>query len=129
MINMQTRKVTNDAAARRAKKKGAFVEYVDKRKLHNYFQGICGICDLPVPFKDCTIDHIVPLNKGGKHKYSNCQPAHSLCNHIKADHLEGEYDLQAGLERARKYREKKRNRAYRNVNGRACGTRPELRAA
>lgn len=28
-----------------------------------------------------TLEHIIPLSKGGKHELSNCAVAHAKCNH------------------------------------------------
>ena len=57
--------------------------------------GVCGICGLPVSYDKspsdiwaATIDHIVPLSRGGKHELSNCQLAHRLCNSTKQDDIE-----------------------------------------
>ena len=36
-----------------------------------------------------TLDHIIPLSKGGTHTYDNIQLACSRCNSIKSDSLEG----------------------------------------
>lgn len=75
--------------------KAAFVEPVGLITTYKSYKGICGICGLPVP--NCndpanewgpTIDHIVPLSKGGKHMKSNCQLAHRLCNSLKLDTTE-----------------------------------------
>lgn len=75
--------------------KAAFVEPVGLKTTYKSYNGICGICGLPVP--NCndsanewgpTIDHIVPLSKGGKHMKSNCQLAHRLCNSLKLDTTE-----------------------------------------
>jgi len=32
-----------------------------------------------------TIDHVIPLSKGGTHEPANVQLAHYYCNSIKAD--------------------------------------------
>lgn len=37
-----------------------------------------------------TIDHIIPLSRGGANEYHNAQPAHSLCNHLKGNLLPDE---------------------------------------
>jgi len=56
----------------------------------------CKICGQPVlPNVDtyhplaATIDHIVPLSKGGEHSRSNVQCAHHLCNSLKSDRIPG----------------------------------------
>ena len=72
--------------------KTAFVEPVGLKTTYRSYEGVCGICGLPVP--ECndpasdwgpTVDHIVPISKGGKHRKSNCQLAHRLCNSLKLD--------------------------------------------
>ena len=35
-----------------------------------------------------TIDHIVPMSKGGGHTWDNVQVAHAICNSYKCDHVE-----------------------------------------
>ena len=80
------------------------------------YQGMCALCQLPVRLDRMTVDHIVPLSKGGRHEYANTQPAHGLCNYVKAD---GEFSMEA-LEEAIAKRESKRRRrskGYRNHTG------------
>lgn len=55
-----------------------------KRQLINSNGTICAICGKPIKnMKDCTIDHIVPLSKGGQTTVENCQLAHFSCNQRK----------------------------------------------
>lgn len=65
--------------------------------------GVCAICGEPCDFNDyivkdgftvCgnnypSIDHIIPLAKGGQHSWDNVQLAHRLCNSIKHDRIYG----------------------------------------
>lgn len=74
------------AAEKRAKRFGAFVERVSRRKVLRANNGLCGICGHKLGRKWC-IDHIIPLSKGGTHEYANVQPAHHECNRMKADLL------------------------------------------
>lgn len=67
-----------------------FVEEVSYEDVYRRDFGICKICGLPVikdkrrdPNWSGSIDHIVPVSKGGKHSISNCQLAHRVCNSIK----------------------------------------------
>ena len=49
----------------------------------------CGICGRKVKVAERTIDHIVPLSKGGLHVWSNVQLAHGRCNSGKGARLLG----------------------------------------
>ena len=77
---------------RKEQMRAAFVEPVGLKTTYRTYDGVCGICGLPVPETveannqwAATVDHIIPLSKGGLHKKSNCQLAHRLCNSIKLD--------------------------------------------
>ncbi len=45
--------------------------------------GICAICGDSISEDNFTIDHIIPLSKGGTDDISNLQPACRACNEIK----------------------------------------------
>lgn len=72
---------------RRARKMGAFVEAVDLNVVMLRDGYLCGICGdevepslkHPDPLSR-SLDHIVPLARGGLHSYSNTQLAHLGCN-------------------------------------------------
>jgi 5-methylcytosine-specific restriction endonuclease McrA len=72
---------------RRARKKGATVERVHLEMVADRDGFVCGICkgsvDMTLPHPDPwskSLDHVVPLSKGGAHSYSNTQLAHLRCN-------------------------------------------------
>ena len=58
---------------------------------------VCWLCGLPVDWDDIdetriyagnmypSIDHVVPLAKGGKHAWGNVRLAHRICNTMKGD--------------------------------------------
>lgn len=59
-----------------------------KRQLINSRGNICAICGKPITnMNDITIDHIIPLSKGGMTTLENCQLAHFECNQEKANDL------------------------------------------
>lgn len=72
---------------RRARKLAAFVENVSRATLMDRDSWMCGICGglidheakAPEPLSP-SIDHIVPLARGGQHSYANTQAAHLGCN-------------------------------------------------
>jgi len=46
-------------------------------------RGICSLCHKKVKKEDASVDHIIPLSKGGDHTYQNCTLAHRKCNSSK----------------------------------------------
>ena len=67
-------------------------------KLYKRDDGICKICGKKCNYNDYredengsfiagndypSIDHIVPISKGGQHTWDNVQLAHMICNSIK----------------------------------------------
>lgn len=77
------------AENRRARQVGAFVENVLLAVLAERDGNVCGICRKQVVMGHSdirfrpSIDHIIPLSKGGQHSYANTQLAHRSCNSSK----------------------------------------------
>lgn len=76
--------VTEQIRARRAAiREGS----LDQETLDRMWTGVCGICDelmdrdllWPDPLSK-SVDHIIPLARGGIHSLTNCQWAHLICN-------------------------------------------------
>ena len=65
---------------RRALKRAAFVEVVRRDYLAKRDGWLCGICREIVARENWSVDHIIPLSKGGEHSYANTQIAHLSCN-------------------------------------------------
>ena len=71
--------------------KGDEIEHLTLFNLHGW---ICWICKDPIdpnirkpnPLA-ATVEHMVPLCKGGTHTWDNVAPAHAACNFAKADAL------------------------------------------
>jgi 5-methylcytosine-specific restriction endonuclease McrA len=67
-------------------------EHINVRKVYVRDAWICGICGelidkdarFPLPMSP-SVDHIVPLTKGGAHLYANVQAAHLRCNIAKGN--------------------------------------------
>lgn len=55
--------------------------------VYNKSKGRCVICGNFVPFDDFTVDHVIPLAKGGTNEISNLQCTCDICNRIKQDIL------------------------------------------
>lgn len=81
--------------ARRARLRGAYVETVDRVAVFVRDNWICQIChseidpDLKFPHRrSATVDHIVPISRGGLHEMANAQSAHLSCNARKGNRME-----------------------------------------
>ncbi|NNK84917.1 MAG: HNH endonuclease [Desulfobacterales bacterium] len=55
-------------------------------------KGICHYCKNPIPPKELTMDHIVPVSRGGKSTKGNVVPACKECNNKKKQLLPMEWD-------------------------------------
>ncbi|WP_353962043.1 HNH endonuclease [Mycolicibacterium houstonense] len=88
---------------KRARKAGAYVEPVYRKRVFNRDGYRCHLCGkktdqtkkVPHP-KAPTLDHIIPLASGGTHEPSNCRCACFLCNSLKGDRGGGEQLLLIG---------------------------------
>jgi hypothetical protein len=55
----------------------------------------CHICSKPIHYTDFSIDHIIPISRGGTQDLDNLLPAHKVCNSQKSNKLPikgGNYD-------------------------------------
>jgi 5-methylcytosine-specific restriction endonuclease McrA len=81
---------------RRARMMGVYVGPKAPRfKIADRDGWCCGLCGGHIPRVVrhghplyLTIDHIVPLSRGGEHSPSNVQAAHATCNYTKGDRLD-----------------------------------------
>ncbi len=82
-----------ERAKRRALERSAESENIDPLKVFDRDKWRCCLCGIKTPktkrgdYDDNApeLDHIIPLSKGGKHKYSNVQCACRRCNQTKGD--------------------------------------------
>ena len=76
----------------------AYDKSISLKKVMERDNGICKLCGQPINKADFssksvgplypTIDHIIPLSKGGGHTWDNVQLAHMYCNSTKGDRVE-----------------------------------------
>lgn len=83
---------TANARRKKARRKSAVGSLPSLWEIYLRDQGICQLCKTRVPRsavlphpKAATLDHIVPLSKGGTHDAINIQLAHSRCNTSKGN--------------------------------------------
>lgn len=55
-------------------------------------KGVCHYCGKSVPPQELTLDHLVPLARGGKSTRGNCVPACKDCNNRKKNLLPLEWE-------------------------------------
>lgn len=58
---------------------------------------VCGLCGHRIKKVDLTVDHIVPLSRGGSHDISNLRLVHAKCNVIKGNDLDNEMAIHKRL--------------------------------
>ncbi len=52
---------------------------------------VCDLCWHRIKKEDLSVDHIVPLSRGGTHHLKNLRLLHSKCNQIKGNLLDEEF--------------------------------------
>lgn len=79
-------------AKRRATERGAYVEQVDRFEIFQRDGWMCMLCGDPLHRDEVaphpwspSIDHVIPLARGGTHERANVQAAHFWCNSVKGD--------------------------------------------
>jgi 5-methylcytosine-specific restriction endonuclease McrA len=79
---------------RRAMRRG---EQINHTEVFDKFGWVCHLCGQlisryagPEDWMRVTLDHVIPLSRGGTHTYDNVRPAHWRCNMDKGDSLPGE---------------------------------------
>lgn len=91
---------------RRARLRGATTEMFSRVDVFERDGYLCHICDRPtrrgevVPHHFApTIDHVIPLARGGHHSLANCKTAHFICNSMKGDRVGYVHAADASLSR------------------------------
>ena len=57
----------------------------NKHVLFGQQEGLCGGCRVMFPFRNFTIDHVVPQSRGGTDHLDNLQLLCGACNSLKGD--------------------------------------------
>jgi len=86
---------------RRAWLRNVPTEFISPKEVFERDGWTCQLCHCPTPAhligtwsrQRPTVDHIVPLSKGGSHTYQNVQCACSTCNIRKAATIRGQFRL------------------------------------
>ncbi|HEY2510181.1 MAG TPA: HNH endonuclease signature motif containing protein [Polyangiaceae bacterium] len=74
---------------------------IDRAAVFDRDNGYCYVCKLKVAWELMTLDHVVPLAKGGAHTEDNLRVAHRACNSEKGTD-DAEAPRKPGLRRTRR---------------------------
>lgn len=90
---MRRRKDSARKARRRAKAMGcARAKFVYLDNIRERDNQMCHLCNKWVSIHEASLDHVIPLSRGGEHTAENILLAHKVCNSKKGDRLMGEID-------------------------------------
>jgi 5-methylcytosine-specific restriction endonuclease McrA len=74
-------------------------DLIEPLVLFEKYNWICNICEAEINkrlrfphYWAATIEHVIPICKGGTHTWENCRPAHAICNWQKGDSLPVDYN-------------------------------------
>lgn len=69
-------------------------DQIDHLELFEKYDWVCNICGKRINKRlrfpnimAATVEHVIPLSKGGTHTWDNVRPAHGLCNFTKGDEM------------------------------------------
>lgn len=78
-----------DGVGSRGRVKAGRKKYLreERKMVYDRAGGRCMLCGQKLLLEDMTLDHIVPLSKGGEDGLGNLQAAHRECNEFKGNTL------------------------------------------
>ena len=80
---LSRRRAADANARRRASRYTDVIEDVSRDEIAERDNHLCHICGGWVSAHDMTLDHVVPLVRGGVHTKDNIKLAHKVCNSRK----------------------------------------------
>jgi 5-methylcytosine-specific restriction endonuclease McrA len=75
------------AARRRARIAGVTTEPVDRNAIIKRDKVTCYLCNTKLKWREVTLDHVIPLARGGSHTAANLRVACGPCNFSKQHRL------------------------------------------
>lgn len=62
-----------------------------RRRVFNKQNGRCSMCGDKISFLHFTVDHVIPVSKGGKNILDNMEAMCETCNRMKDDILKQDF--------------------------------------
>ena len=67
-----------------------------RQAIYELCNGVCHYCGLKLTLSGksdngMTVDHVIPISKGGRRRLSNCVAACRTCNSLKGDKLKEDF--------------------------------------
>jgi 5-methylcytosine-specific restriction endonuclease McrA len=87
----RTGKGAEKAARRRALQMGAEIDHTGRNAIIKRDGRSCYLCGLLVKWREVTLDHVLPLSRGGSHTAENLRVACGPCNFSKQHRTVEEY--------------------------------------
>lgn len=85
-------------AKRRALKKHApIVERIDRNQIIERDRSTCYLCARHLERSEITLDHVIPLTRGGSHTHANLKVACRSCNSAKGNRTLEEFHARRGI--------------------------------
>lgn len=69
----------------------ATIQMVYEDNIKKFGKLTCYLCELPIEFGQDSLEHNIPLSRGGTHIYENLGVSHNSCNSKKRDKTAEEY--------------------------------------
>lgn len=62
-----------------------------RRNAYNKQNGKCAMCGQKIQYINATVDHVIPISKGGKNSVDNMEVMCYVCNQMKRDQFKDDF--------------------------------------
>lgn len=83
MAKTAAKREANKRRKKRLARAGTFTEE-EFLQVFNLYGQCCAYCRKPLTREECTIDHVIPISRGGSNTINNLVPACKSCNTRKS---------------------------------------------
>ena len=87
--DIMEREIENNASSHPNRR--VYIQPVTKKDIYDRSGGICSICGKPLSKNNYTVEHWIPLARGGTNNTDNLRVAHKRCNTCKDSMTINEY--------------------------------------